>query len=103
MKDEQPPQVEAFGWQLSLLELAEACQVDQQVLVTLVHEGVIDPVGPDLRAPSSAWRFEGAALMRARKAVRLARDLGVNPAGIALVLALLDEIEQLRQASTDRT
>jgi chaperone modulatory protein CbpM len=40
--------------------------------------------------------FSGCALLRARAALRLVRDLEVSVAGAALVLDLLDEIETLR-------
>ena len=42
------------------------------------------------------WQFSGTALPRARKAMRLQRGFGVNLAGVALVLNLMNEIEQLR-------
>jgi chaperone modulatory protein CbpM len=42
------------------------------------------------------WHFSGAALRRARVAVRLERDLELNLAGVALALDLLDELAQLR-------
>ena len=43
-----------------------------------------------------AWRFSGSALRRAATAQRLTRDLGLNAAGVALALDLLEEIETLR-------
>ena len=55
-------------------------------------EGGIAPQGESL----SGWRFSGVQLRRARVAVHLQRDLGVNTAGAALVLQLMDEIEALR-------
>ena len=60
----------------------------------LVHEGVLDPLGdtPD------DWHFAGAALQRARRAVRLMRDLEINPPGVALALELIDEIRRLEAA-----
>ncbi len=77
---------------LTLELLCRACgsQVDQ--LIALVDEGVIVPTGD---APQ-AWRFTGIHLRRARVAVRLQRDLGLNPAGAALALQLMEECEQLR-------
>jgi chaperone modulatory protein CbpM len=41
-------------------------------------------------------------LRRARKACRLAQDLEINAAGIALVLDLLDEIEALHAQYSTR-
>ncbi len=42
------------------------------------------------------WRFSGTSLPRARKALRLQRDIGFNFAGAALEMELMDEIELLR-------
>jgi len=61
-------------------------------IVELVEEGVLAPVG---REPHH-WRFSGIHMRRARVALRLQRDLGVNTAGAALALQLLDEVEELR-------
>ncbi|WP_374564856.1 chaperone modulator CbpM [Ideonella sp.] len=78
--------------QFSLAELCHACQADSASLVALVDEGVLQPAGqrPD------EWRFSGAALQRARAALRLSRDLDLSASGTALVLDLLDEIAALR-------
>lgn len=77
---------------LSLEELCRACGTQAEQLAALVDEGVIAPDG----AAPDRWRFSGLHLRRARVAVRLQRDLGVNTAGAALALELLDEIEDLR-------
>lgn len=74
--------------QLSLGELSQACCVEVEFIVDLVQEGVLEPV-------DTQWRFTGTSLTRLRKAVNLHRDLGLNLAGIALVLDLLEEREQL--------
>jgi chaperone modulatory protein CbpM len=63
-----------------------------EFIVGLVDEGVLDPIG---REPHR-WRFTGTQLRRATVALRLQRDLGVNRAGAALALQLLDEIETLQ-------
>ncbi|MBC8379409.1 MAG: MerR family transcriptional regulator, partial [Planctomycetes bacterium] len=42
------------------------------------------------------WRFSGSSLVRVRSAQRLQRDLGVNLAGIALALDLIEELDNLR-------
>jgi chaperone modulatory protein CbpM len=77
---------------LSLRELCEACAVHVEFIAELVDEGVIDPVGYD----KSHWCFSGASLQRIRKAKHLQRDLGLNLAGVALALDLIDEVQQLR-------
>jgi chaperone modulatory protein CbpM len=78
--------------EFTLVELSRACRADSEQLRALVDEGALTPSGDD----PQHWRFAGAALRRARTALRLTRDLDLNPAGAALVLDLLDEIEALR-------
>ena len=82
--DEQAP--------LTLAELTRACAVHAELIIELVDEGVLAPIG---REPHR-WRFTGVHMRRARMALRLQRDLGVNFAGAALALQLLDEVEALR-------
>lgn len=77
---------------LTLADLCRACATQDDVIMALVDEGVLAPVGqtPDY------WRFTGIHLHRASVAVRLQRDLGINLAGAALALHLMDEMETLR-------
>ncbi len=78
--------------ELSLRELASACGVSAEILIEMVDEGMLEPRGSD----PLAWRFPPSALKRARTALHLQEDLGVNLAGAALVVDLLDEIRRLR-------
>jgi chaperone modulatory protein CbpM len=78
---------------LSIRDLSRMCAVDERHIVELVQEGVLEVVDPD----HPEWRFTGAALRRARLALRLERDLEINLAGIALALELLEELQQLRR------
>lgn len=77
---------------LSLAELCRACQLSAERIFELVEYGVIEPVGQEPRQ----WRFTGISIRRVRSAQRLQRDLGLNIAGAALALDLLDEMEALR-------
>ncbi len=77
---------------ISLDELCEACSVKSEEVISLVEEGVIEPSGEQ----PVQWRFEAVSIRRVRRAHRLRRDLGVNLAGVALALELLDELEALR-------
>lgn len=79
--------------ELTLAELCRACSLDAEQMMELIEEGVIEPRGRYV----STWRFEGVSIRRVRFAVRLQRDLGVNWAGAALALDLLEEIEALRR------
>lgn len=78
--------------ELTLGELCRTCRLTAEQVMELVEHGVIEPCG---RRPAQ-WRFRGVSVRRVRRAQRLERDLGVNPAGAALALDLLDEIERLR-------
>ncbi|MEO7885603.1 MAG: chaperone modulator CbpM [Polaromonas sp.] len=79
--------------ELTLDDLCRACAAQSELIVDLVHEGLLAPLG----AGPEVWRFTGVHLHRATVAVRLQRDLGVNPAGAALALELMDELDSLRR------
>jgi chaperone modulatory protein CbpM len=70
---------------LSIEELSRLCAVDKTYIVELVEEGVLSVTEV------------GAALRRARTALRLQRDLEINLPGVALALELMEEIEELRR------
>lgn len=78
---------------LTLGQLCRACGVHADWIISLVEESIIEPQGGNIRL----WRFSGTSLVRARSAFRLQRDLGVNLAGIALILDLLEERESLHK------
>ena len=78
---------------LTLEELCRACGGPADLVAELVEEAVIVPLGHGRQA----WRFTGVHLRQARVAVRLQRDLGVNPAGAALALQLMEEVQRLRE------
>lgn len=77
--------------EFSLEELSGACAVEQRFLIELMDEGVIEA------RSSTEVRFGGEALRRARLALRLQRDLGLNAAGTALAIQLLERIEALER------
>lgn len=78
--------------ELSLGELCRTGGVSAEFIIALVEEGVIEPRGID----PAAWRFPASTLARLGTVQRLQRDLGVNLAGTALVLELLEEVRTLR-------
>ncbi len=79
--------------ELSLSELCRTCCVHADRIVELVDEGILEPRGTAVHQ----WRFTGVSIMRVQTVHRLQEDLGVNLAGIALALDLMDEIEVLRK------
>ncbi len=76
---------------LSLSELTMFCDTNADWVVKLVEYGVVAPVTD--AAPE--WEFTPTHIARARKAARLMRDLGLNVAGVALVLDLIEERDAL--------
>lgn len=77
---------------VSLKELCEICSVSTDYVHELITYEIIRPQGEEL----SDWTFDLRELTRIKRALRLQHDLEVNLAGIAIVLDLLDEIEELR-------
>ena len=76
----------------SLAQVSRACAVHAERILELVDEGVITPIGQE----PHRWRFTFIHVRRARLALRLQHDLGVNLAGAALALQPMDEVETLR-------
>jgi chaperone modulatory protein CbpM len=82
---------------LTLAELCINCHTPAETIIKLVNQGIISPCGVEGSGDAAhEWQFQGNDLIRADKALRLRRDLGVNLAGVALVLDLMDEINILR-------
>jgi chaperone modulatory protein CbpM len=78
------------------LDIGELCahlSVERSWVVELVDAGVLEPRG----ALPDAWSFPASALLRARASVRLVDDLGVNLAGVAVILDLIDERRRLER------
>lgn len=80
---------------VGLDDLSQRCHCSVELIVALVHEGALEP---QAGAAPAEWTFDVPALLRARRAVRLAHDLELNPPGVALALQLLEEIQRLRAA-----
>lgn len=89
--------------ELDLPDLCRLCDIPSELIISMVDEGIAEPLGhrPTEWRPTE-WRFAGPALVRIRIALKLQRDLGVNLAGAALILDLLDELEALRQRARVR-
>lgn len=77
---------------LTLRQLCDACAVRADYIMELVDEGFIEPSGVE----KSHWCFNGVSMQRVQRAKRLQHDLGINLAGVALAVELIDEIERLR-------
>jgi len=82
----QPPRLEI---QLSLRDLATACGLSAVRVKRLVALGLVEP---DSEAPD---RFSTATAARLRRMLRLRADLGVNLAGAAIIVDLVERLERL--------
>lgn len=76
---------------LTLEDFCEICRVNEEYLRDMIEFGIVAPMNED-----DNWQFEPTYLQRAQTALRLQRDLEINLAGAALVLDLLDQIQDLR-------
>ncbi|WP_456473354.1 chaperone modulator CbpM [Desulfolithobacter sp.] len=77
----------------SLRDLCRICNVSAEFIHDMIEEGVITPEG---RTPLQ-WRFGGTEIRRIQITLRLQQDLRINLPGCALVLDLLEELEELRR------
>lgn len=76
----------------SFSEVCGRCRLTGEDLQAMVEEGLLHPQG---QGPAQ-WRFSTDELLRAKTALRLQHDLGLNLPGVALALDLLDELQSLR-------
>jgi chaperone modulatory protein CbpM len=80
--------------EITLVQLCRSCSVTAETVEALVEHGILEPAGRQGRH----WCFSGPSIRRVRVAQRLQHDLGVNLAGVALALDLLERIERLESA-----
>ncbi|MGD8589910.1 MAG: chaperone modulator CbpM [Chromatiales bacterium] len=92
-KDEANGAVEVIDEQteFTLAELCRSCDVQAEFVEALVEEGILEPSGKRRQH----WCFHAGSLRRTRITLHLQHDLGINLAGSALALDLLERIEEL--------
>lgn len=78
---------------LTLSDLCESCDLSEEIVTAYVAEGIIEAQG----GHKASWRFSRVELIEVRRASRLERDLGVNTAGAALALDLMNQIKELKE------
>ena len=78
--------------QLDMAEFCEATDLSDVYVIEIVEHGILEPQG---RKPDE-WLFDDQALIVARRAAKLRRDLELEWEGVALALELLNELEQVR-------
>jgi chaperone modulatory protein CbpM len=92
-KDQSALSVELIDEQrtFTLSELCRCFAIEAELVEALVEQGILEPVG----RRGYHWCFPASSLRRTRITLHLQRDLGVNLAGAALALDLLERIEEL--------
>ena len=78
--------------EISIVQLCRICSVESTTVERLVEEGIIEPA----RHEGETLYFPPSCLKRTRIVMNLRSDLGVNLAGAALALELLERIEKLQ-------
>ena len=76
----------------SLAQLCKITKMPAETVLEMIDYGVIEPC----RTSQKKLQFTGDSLNRLRCAQRLKMDLGVNTAGAALAVELLEELNRLR-------
>ena len=79
---------------VTLLELAECSGLAEAELRELVELGALEPV--DTHAPE--WRLAARCISSARAAGRLRTDFELDSQGLALVMSLLERVQELEDA-----
>jgi len=77
---------------ITIHELSRLCECHLEVAKRLYSIGLIEPL-----STGTPTLFDRSAVIRARKALRLKRDLGLNFDAVALVMELLDRIDDLER------
>ena len=78
--------------QLSLDDLCAIVNLNQEAIMELIEHEVIHPQGDE----PPEWNFDLNELKRLKRALRLKRDLQVNVEGLAILLNLLEEVDDMR-------
>ena len=77
---------------LTLNDICESCGLSESKVRTYIEESVVEVQGDDVKL----WRFSEVSVVKIVKAHRLEQDLRLNPAGAALALDLMLQIEELK-------
>ena len=79
---------------LTLHEVIESFGVPTDMIVEIVNEGIVNIESTEGDA-NNEWQFDNEACRRIRLVLQLRHDLGVNIAGAALALDLMNQIDEL--------
>ena len=78
--------------QLDMERFCEEANIPATYVIEIVEHGIIEPQG---RTPD-VWRFDDYDLAIAQRATKLHNDWEMEWEGVALALALIEEVQQLR-------
>ena len=78
---------------LTLEFVAASCGTNRSLVARLAYQGLIETLESEAGEP----RLPRRAVMQLRRMQRLRRDLGVNFAGAAVILDLVQRLEQLNR------
>jgi hypothetical protein len=78
---------------IGVRKMALMCDAHPDLIDRFVRLGLVDPLGWDDQR--NEWCFDEEAVGIVRKIIRLRNQLGINYAGIGVVLDLLARIEEL--------
>ena len=81
------------GLRLDLEDICQRLQTDESFVIRCVEFGIAEAEGET----QAQWQFSFSSVMRLQKACRLQRDLEMDFAGLAMVLDLLEDVEDLRR------
>jgi chaperone modulatory protein CbpM len=73
--------------------VAQVADLPVTVVIDIVEHGIVEPVG----AAPEFWQFDVNMQLSIKKAYQLHRELDVDWPGIALAMALLEQVDALKR------
>jgi len=86
-----PPEI-IDDYQFDLKNFAQACGQSPEWVMQLIEHGILPH-----RGSHQAYYFLGEDISRAQRAYRLQRDFDASFSAVAMMLDLIDEVQQLRR------
>lgn len=75
---------------ISSVEICQKCRISEELLLEMLEHGLLDSEAFDLKSVT----FDYQTLEKIELVKRLMQDLGINLAGVALVLDLLEALDK---------
>lgn len=82
---------------LSIISLNELCQlenIENEIIIEIVEYGIVKPVE---ESEVADWVFDTSSVYWIKKAVRLYRDLEIDWLAVALLIELMQQRDSLRK------